>query len=67
MYVGGNYYVLLFINNINNTNNTNNTKDRLDQQIKDDAVPGTFSASFVVAAAAYVGETLDTSFLAVSI
>ncbi|HEY6884444.1 MAG TPA: hypothetical protein VI278_10440 [Nitrososphaeraceae archaeon] len=36
------------------------------QEIEDDAVPGTFSASFGVAAAAYVGESFDSSFLVVA-
>jgi hypothetical protein len=32
------------------------------QEIEDDAVPGTFSASFGVAAAAYVGKALTAHF-----
>ena len=40
-------------------------QDRLDRQIEEDGVLGTFSASFVVAAAVYGWKTFDSSFPAI--
>lgn len=40
-------------------------QDRLDRQIKEDGVLGTFSACFVVAAAVYGWKTFDSSFPAI--
>jgi hypothetical protein len=60
--------MLLLTNNINNTNIMNNINNSTRQTgNRHDAVPGTFSASFGVAASAYVGESFDSSFLVVSI